>query len=364
MQLGQVPRVRLGYWPTPLDELFRLSRHLGGPRLFAKRDDLTPLALGGNKIRKLEYALAEAQAQRATTLVTSGATQSNHVRLTIAAGNRLGLRTVAVLRGQRPSAPTGNYLLDRMLGAAGLHFVDPRDHPSREDLARATEARVQELAEELRDRGEVPYVIPNGCAPLHGALAYAGCVLEMVLQFRELGLAPHAVVTACGTGGTQTGLVLGSLLYTQGELRVVGISVSAPATVLRERIQRNIEEAVAFLGIPRDVPEGLIEVHDGYVGPGYGIPTPEMRDAVLLVSRTEGILLDPVYTGKAMAGLVDLVGKGAFDPEDAVVFLHTGGVPALFADTHAPTFQVLAGPGEGRGAGNGGDGAPVQSASN
>ncbi len=343
MQLGQVPRVQLGHWPTPLDELFRLSQHLGGPRLFAKREDLTLLALGGNKIRKLEYALAEAQAHRATTLVTSGATQSNHVRLTIAAGNRLGLRTVAVLRGERPGSPTGNYLLDRMLGPAAIHFVDSTDHPTRDALIRATEARVHELAEELRRKGEVPYVIPNGCAPLHGALAYAGCVLEMLLQLRELGLAPHAVVTACGTGGTQTGLVLGSLLYTQGQLRVVGISVSAPAAVLRERIQRNVEEALAFLGIRLDVPESLIEVHDGYVGPGYGIPTPEMRGAVLLVSRTEGIVLDPVYTGKAMAGLVDLVKKGAFRSEGAVVFLHTGGVPALFADTQAPTFQALNG---------------------
>lgn len=338
MQLGKIPRIRLGEYPTPLAELPNLSRMLGGPRLFIKREDLVGIALGGNKVRKLEYALAEALAQRATVLITSGAVQSNHVRLTIACANRLGLRTVVVLRGEKPSLPTGNLLLDHILGVAEVHWVDPKGYATREELVRATEARAQELAEELRRRGEVPYVIPNGCKPLHSALAYAGCVLELLEQMRAQNLAPDAIVTACGTAGTQTGLILGSLLFAQGQIRVVGISVSARAEVLRERLRRNLEEALRFLGLDLPVPETAIEVHDGYVGPGYALPTPEMKRAVELLARTEGILLDPVYTGKAMAGLLDLVRQGAFRGAENVVFLHTGGVPALFADTQAPTF--------------------------
>lgn len=338
MQLGKIPRIQLGEYPTPLAELARLSKVLGGPRLFIKRDDLVGIALGGNKVRKLEYALAEAKAHGATAIVTSGATQSNHVRLTIACANRLGLKTFVVLRGEKPPFPTGNLLLDHILGAAEIYWVDPKDYPTREELIRATERRAEELAEELRRRGEVPYVIPNGCKPLHSALAYAGCVLELLEQMREMNLAPDAIVTACGTAGTQTGLILGSLLFAQGQIRVVGISVSGKAEALRERIRKNLEEALRFLGLAIPVPERAIEVHDDYVGPGYAIPTPEMKEAVELLARTEGILLDPVYTGKAMAGLLDLVRRGAFRGEENVVFLHTGGVPALFADTQAPTF--------------------------
>lgn len=338
MQLGKIPRIGLGEYPTPLGELRRLSALLGGPRIFIKREDLVGIALGGNKVRKLEYALAEAQAQGATAIVTSGATQSNHVRLTIACANRLGLKTFVVLRGERPAFPTGNLLLDHILGAAEIHWVDPKNFATREELVRATEARAEELAAELRHRGEVPYVIPNGCKPLHSALAYAGCVLELLEQMRAMNLAPDAIVTACGTAGTQTGLILGSLLFAQGQIRVVGISVSGKAESLKERIRRNLEEALRFLGVNISVPEGAIEVHDDYVGPGYAVPTPQMREAVEFLARTEGILLDPVYTGKAMAGLLDLVRRGAFKAEENVVFLHTGGVPALFADTQAPAF--------------------------
>ncbi len=340
MQLGKVERIRLGEYPTPVGELANLSRKLG-VRLLIKRDDLVGMALGGNKVRKLEYALAEAQAAGATAIVTSGAVQSNHVRLTIACANRLGLKTVVVLRGRRPEVPTGNLLLDQVLGVAEVRWVDPGRYATPEDLARATEAQVQEAEAELRARGEVPYVIPNGCSPVHSSLAYAGCVLELLNQLWERGLAPDAVVTACGTGGTQAGLLLGSWLYTGGELRVVGISVSRPAAATRERIARNLVQVQEFLGLDLVVPAEAIEVHDGYVGAGYAVPTPEMREAVVRLARSEGILLDPVYTGKAFAGLLDLVGRG--DLAGTVVFLHTGGVPALFADTQAPAFQDLEG---------------------
>ncbi len=338
MQIGLIPRLRLGEYPTPLAELANLTRVLRGPRIFIKREDLVGIALGGNKVRKLEYALAEAQARGATAIVTSGAVQSNHVRLTIACANRLGLKTHVVLRGEKPAFPTGNLLLDHILGAAEIRWVDPRNFPTREELVRATEARAEELAEELRRKGEVPYVIPNGCNPLHSALAYAGCVLEILEQMRAMNLAPDVIVTACGTAGTQSGLVLGSVLFAQGQIRVVGVSVSAKSEALRERIRRNVQEALRFLEVEIPVPEEAIEVHDGHVGPGYAVPTPAMRAAVELLARTEGVLLDPVYTGKAMAGLLDLVQKGVFKGGENVVFLHTGGVPALFADTQASTF--------------------------
>lgn len=340
MQLGSVARLSLGEYPTPVEELPRLSKLLKGPRLLIKRDDLVGLALGGNKVRKLEYALADAMAQGATVIVTSGAVQSNHVRLTLACGNRLGLKTAVVLRGERPELPTGNLLLDGILGPVEVHWVDPSGYTTREEVAAATEAKAEVVAADLRARGEVPYVIPNGCNPLHSALAYAGCVLELVHQLRERGLAADAIVTACGTAGTQTGLLLGSWLYTQGELRVVGISVAGKSEALKDRIARNLAQAQEYLGRDLGIPREAIEVHDGYVGPGYAIPTPEMRQAVLMVARTEGILLDPVYTGKAMAGLMDLRQRGLFPKSEVVVFLHTGGVPALFAASQAAAFHT------------------------
>jgi len=341
VQLGKIPRVRLGEYPTPVAELSNLRRVVGGPRIFIKREDLVGIALGGNKVRKLEYALAEAKALGATTIVTSGGVQSNHVRLTIACANRLDMKTVAVLRGEMPDKPTGNLLLDRILGAAEIHWLDPRLYPNREEGVQATEAKAEEIASALSGRGEAPYVIPNGCKPLHSALAYAGCVLELLEQMRALNLATDIIVTACGTAGTQTGLVLGSLLFAQGQIRVMGISVSGRAESLHERIRKNLLEALRFLEAELAVPERAIEVYGNYVGPGYGVPTPEMKEAVEILARTEGIFLDPVYTGRAMAGLLDLIRKGAFSKDEVVVFLHTGGVPALFAADQAPTFYGI-----------------------
>lgn len=340
MQLGKISRIPLAQLPTPLEELARLRTAVGGPRVFVKRDDLGGLGLGGNKLRKLEYALAEARARGATVLVTSGAVQSNHVRLTLAAANKLGLRCVAVLRGDKPSIPTGNLLVDRVLGPAELHFVEAQGLP-REELLRRTEAKVEEVAAELKTEGEVPYVIPNGCAPLHGALGYAGCVLELLAQLREQGCAPDAVVTACGTGSTQLGLILGSWLYTGGEMRVIGISVANSKAAAEERLARNMDAVLNTLGLKFSIPASAIEVHDAYVGRGYALPTEGMKEAILLLARTEGVLLDPVYTGKAMAGLLDLMRTGAFGEEETVVFLHTGGVPVLFSDLQAPTFYGL-----------------------
>ena len=339
MQIGHVPRLRLGLFPTPLQELERLTEKLSGPRLFIKRDDLTGLGLGGNKLRKLEYALAEARSAGATAIVTIGGPQSNHVRLTAACANRLGLRCVLVLRGDEPESMTGNLLVDRILGPTEIHFVGGEGFPAKSEADPIADERVAGIVERLRTAGETPYVIPNGCKAIHGALGYADCVMEIVSQLRGLDTAPDAVVSAVGTSSTLTGLILGSHLYAHREIDAVGISVATDAPSLAGRIERQLAEAAALIGSEVAPTAEGIHVFDDYIGPGYGCPTDAMREAVFLVARMEGILLDPVYTGKAMAGLIDLVRTGRLRAGQNVVFLHTGGTPGLFAADQAGAFE-------------------------
>ncbi len=337
MQIGSVRRKRLALLPTPLQELRELSKKLGGPRLFAKRDDLTGLALGGNKLRKLEYAMAEAEEMRATCVITSGAVQSNHCRLTAAACRLLGFPCHLVLAGEEPEQLSGNLLVDKILGVASAQFVS-RTPEQKEPPAGPTPVgeAVEELSSELEERGEKPYVIPNGCRLLHGALGYANCVREIAVQLHELNVAPDWLVTATGTSSTQGGLILGSEVYCGGEARVAGISVSRDSERLTRRIAEGLDEAYAVLG--RLEPEHDIVVDDQHVGPGYGHPTPEMVEAVKLCARLEGLILDPVYTGKAMAGMIALVRRGFFRPGEVVVFVHTGGIPGLFSPEQAEVF--------------------------
>ena len=332
MQIGAVKRVRLGELPTPLQEMANLEKVLGGPRLFIKRDDLTGLGTGGNKLRKLEYALAEAMELGATAVVTTGAVQSNHAQLTTAAANRLGMKTFLILKGDKPHQPSGNLFLDRLLGVEEIRYVAVPSDSGKEEFESLLQNEVDRLMAELRKRGEVPYYIPNGCKAIHGALGYAGCVYEIVGQLRAMNLAPNYIVTACGTSGTQTGLVLGSILYGQGEIKVLGMSVSEKRDKLEERIRRNLREAAASLElrIEEVALQDAAVVYDEYIGEGYGKPTDAMREAVRLVASEEGIILDPVYTGKAMSGLIDLVHRGSFSRDDVVVFLHTGGIGGLF----------------------------------
>ena len=341
MQIGKLDRVPLGTFPTPIQELENLSEHLGGPRLFIKRDDLTGLGLGGNKLRKLEYAMAEALACGATTIITIGGPQSNHVRLTAAAANRLGLETILVLRGDEPPRATGNLLVDRILGPAEIHFVEADGYPGKNGLDRIADEKAAQIAARLEAQGETPYIIPNGCKAIHGAFGYAGCVLETVTQLQAMHLAPNAIVAAVGTSSTLTGLILGSHLYAQGEIDVIGISVAGPADAVTARIARQLDEAIERLELDLEIPKSAIEILDDYVGTGYGIPTDAMVEAVLLTARSEGVVLDPVYTGKAMSGLIDLIRKGRFSEGDVVILLHTGGIPGLFADTQIETFQSV-----------------------
>ena len=339
MQIGAVERVRLGIFPTPLVDLKALSDLLGGPRIFMKRDDLDGLGMGGNKLRKLEYAMADAIAQGATTVITTGAVQSNHCRLTAAAANKLGMKCQLILSGEEPQIATGNLLLDKILGVEAIHYVPLLSQEEKESAAHdPVEEKVAEIEKRLKRDGEVTYYVPNGCRALHGALGYAGCVCEVVEQMHGLNLAPDYFLSACGSVSTQTGLILGSELYCQAQAKVIGISVSRDKDYIVKKLASSLAEAHAYLGV-EDLPEAEIIAYDEYIGEGYGIPTKEMKEAVSLVARKEGIFLDPVYTGKAMAGLIDLVRCGELHKGESLVFIHTGGVPGMFAEAQVASLQ-------------------------
>jgi L-cysteate sulfo-lyase len=324
IDFDRYPRVRLSHLPTPVEPLERLSAHLGGPRLFIKRDDCTGLATGGNKARKLEFLVGEALKQNADMLVTQGAVQSNHVRQTAAAACRFGLKSHALLERRVPNVAaayeeTGNVLLDKMFGAT-LEFRPP---------GLDMNAEAQAATERLRKEGHRPYFIPGGGSNAIGALGYAACAQEIIQQSHESGLYFQWLVTPTGSAGTHAGLIAG--LHAVGvELPVMGVSV-------RQNKERQVgavhalAQATATLLEATPVSSSRTLVEDAYVGEGYGIPAASTLEAITLTARTEGILLDPVYTGKGMAGLIGLVRQGFFRPTDNVLFLHTGGASALFA---------------------------------
>jgi D-cysteine desulfhydrase family pyridoxal phosphate-dependent enzyme len=324
MQIGHIPRVHLASLPTPLEEAARLSKALGGPRILIKRDDSTGLAMGGNKARKLEFLMGEALAKGVDVVLTTGAVQSNHARMTVAAANKLGIKTILVLRGEEPKEVQGNLLLDRILGAEIRVVKGDYDRTQRE---------MESIAADLRGKGHAPMVIPVGGATPSGSLGYVTMMLELVSQLNEMGLKATHLVHASGSGGTQAGLILGARALSTG-MRIVGISVSRKRDLLREKVAGIADEASRLVQADCRITANDVEVYDEYIGEGYGIPTKECVEAIRLLAETEGILLDPVYTGKAMAGLIDLVNKGKITREDTVVFLHTGGAPALFAYKH------------------------------
>lgn len=325
MHIDSFPRVALAHLPTPLEPLQRLSRYLGGPDIWIKRDDCTGLGSGGNKTRKLEFLLADAREQGADTILTLGAVQSNHVRQTAAAAAQLGLECHALLETEVPCTEhsyrfSGNVLLDGLFGAT----VEYHEHGS--DLP----AIAADRADELRSTGRKPYVIPVGGSNAIGALGYAECAHELVDQLQQLGLPASCLLHATGSAGTQAGLLVG-LQETGVALRVHGISVSADETTQFNKVRALVDETSRLLGRDDTVEDASILVDDSWVGPGYGIPTEAMREAVRLCAEKEGILLDPVYSGKAMAGLIGMIRDGAFEAGDSVVFLHTGGSAGLFA---------------------------------
>jgi len=319
--LAQLPRQPLADFPTPLLPMRRLGRALGGLDVWFKRDDLISFGLGGNKVRGLELLMADAIAQGADIIVTGAGPQSNHVRATAAAAACCGLRCVAVFWGDVPERIDGNYRLTRMLGAESMFTGDP-DRTSVDHGIRA-------LCEELRSQGLRPYPIPRGGACALGALGHTLAARELREQCHALGLKPDRVVLATGSGGTHAGWLLGTRAL-GSPWTVESFTVSREAEAARIEVARVATEAAALIGLDwRFAPEEAI-VHGGFIGAGYGIPSTEAAQAIRLVARTEGVLLDPTYTGKAMAGLLDRLGHG-LAPYRSLVFLHTGGEPAFFA---------------------------------
>ena len=294
-----------------------------------KRDDLTGLAFGGNKARKLEFLAGDALRKNATVLVTSGAAQSNHARMTAAAARASGLKTALVLTRDSPSpAMQGNLFLDKLFDAE-IHFIDENPNPlfaTGEEEA----ARIAELMADLERRGERPYLIPIGGSSPIGSFGYVTGTLELVAQLFQNGESPSRLYFANGSRGTQAGLALGAKMYS-APYRIYGIAVSGGEPEKTQRAIRIATEAAQILGVAgRITAEDLIN-DESYIGPGYGIATPACVEAIRLLATSEGILLDPVYTGKAMAGMIGHIRAGAIDPGQTVVFLHTGGTPALFA---------------------------------
>ena len=334
MNLAHFPRVKLCTAPTPLEPMPRLTKLLGGPDIWMKRDDLTGMGLGGNKVRKLEYLAGDALAQGADHLVTQGAVQSNHVRQTAAVAAKLGLRCTAVLEHRIDTNDTaylnnGNVLLDRILG------IDIEYRPGGTDM----QAAIEEVGAKLKTEGARPYLIPGGGSNPVGALGYANVAFELVAQANDMGLNIDRLVHATGSAGTQAGLVAG-LHAMSSPLRVLGIGVRNPRDKQEANVLKLAQATALHMGLDRPVPASAVEANCDYVGTGYGHPTPGMIEAVQMVARCEGIFLDPVYSGKGMAGLIDLVRKGVFTKGQTIVFLHTGGSSGLFG--YVDTFTEAA----------------------
>ena len=338
MNLAQFPRRRYTQGQTPIERVPRFSQALGGPDIYIKRDDLLGLTAGGNKTRKLEFLVADALSQGADTLITCGAVQSNHCRLTLAAAVKEGLKCRFVLEERVPGSfdpkGSGNIFLYHLLGIEEIRVVQAGS-----DLM----GDMEQVAQELVTEGRKGYIIPVGGSNAIGATGYVGCAQEILSQTFDLGLDISAVVCASGSAGTQAGLIAG-LYGCSMNIPVIGINVSRTTQAQEELVYGLVTETARHVGIHFDISRDAVTCFGDYVGPGYSLPTPEMAEAVTLLARTEGILLDPVYTGKAMAGLIDLVRHGYFKKQDKILFLHTGGAPALYVYqdyilSHAGQFQ-------------------------
>ncbi|MGM0365923.1 MAG: 1-aminocyclopropane-1-carboxylate deaminase/D-cysteine desulfhydrase [Actinomycetota bacterium] len=331
-KIGKVPRVTLGSLPTPLQEMENMGLHSHGHKLFIKRDDI----IGGNKVRKLEFFIAEALDKKAETVITFGAPQSNHTRETAVACRKVGLEPIIVISGKKRGEIQGNALLNRILGAE-IIYTPPLSPPP---FTAGGPQTVEELSDALKGMlpaglaGPKSYIIPvGGYTPL-GSMGYLLGFLELYGQLKQAKVIPHYVVTAAGTTGTYAGLLCGAALVNRTEginIRVVGISVTGEMESEAAGIMDRVRETAAIIG--EDVMVGMqdIDIVNDYWKPGYGIPNSRTIDAIKTLARKEGIFLDPVYTGKAMGGLLDLMGKEKFSPESNIIFMHTGGFPAIFA---------------------------------
>jgi len=320
-KISKIPRVNLVDLPTPFQEMPRLSKCLNGPKLWIKRDDCTGLAFGGNKERKMEFALADALHRRADVVITTGDIQSNHARATTAAAKKLGLKAILVLRGKKPKNYSGNLLLDYLLGA-DIRFVQVGSQESRSIM--------EEIAEKVKKEGHIPYIIPGGASYPTGAVAYVNAMAELLTQANDIGIKVNYLVHAAGSGGTQAGLILANKTL-KTNVKTLGMCVEPDGDHLAEKTVEIANGSAKILGSKETVNLKDVVLIEDYVGQGYGVLTKEVTKAIKLAAQTEGILLDPVYTGKAMAGLIDMIKQRRFEKNDNVVFIHTGGTPALFA---------------------------------
>ncbi|NLU10564.1 MAG: D-cysteine desulfhydrase family protein [Tepidanaerobacter acetatoxydans] len=317
-----MPRIKLCQLPTDLEPASNLSEKLENVTIYFKRDDNTGLAMGGNKGRKLEFLLADAIKKEADVIITTGSIQSNHTRMTCAACRKLGLDVILVLKGKKPLSFQGNLLLEKLMNA-DIRFVDALSY---DDIG----ITVNYIMSELKAEGKKPYFIPVGGSVGLGACGYVDCALELFNQADKQNLRIDYIVNAVGSGGTSAGLEVGVRLAKKNS-KIVGISVDAEKTVFKQDISRIAQDCASLLEADLKILPEDITVFDEYIGEdGYGKPSRQGIEAIKLVAETEGIILDPVYSGKAMAGLIDLVKKGFFEKGSNIVFIHTGGTPALF----------------------------------
>ncbi len=332
MHFSRFPRIQLAHLPTALEPMERLSAELGGPELWIKRDDCTGLSTGGNKTRKLEFLMAEAKEQGADMVMTQGATQSNHARQTAAFAARLGLDCHILLEDRTGSNDpnynqNGNVFLDHLHGATTSKCAGGLD----------MNAELEKVADEFRAKGRKVYAIPGGGSSTTGALGYANCAMELVNQANAMDLRIDHIVHATGSAGTQAGLITG-LKAINANIPLLGIGVRAPKPKQEENVYNLAVATAEKLGCPGVVARDDVVANTDYVGEGYGIPTPGCIEAIEMFARLEGILLDPVYSGKGAAGLIDLIRNGHFKQSERIVFLHTGGSAALFGYTSAFSY--------------------------
>jgi D-cysteine desulfhydrase family pyridoxal phosphate-dependent enzyme len=324
-----IPRLHFAHLPTPIEELPRLSDLLAGPRILVKRDDQTGLAFGGNKTRKLEFLVAEAQQQGARLLISGGAIQSNHCRQTAAAAARFGFECTLVLTGDLPEKPSANLLLDELFGARIVHVADRKDR----------DRILQETFDNAVAEGRKPYLVPYGGSSPTGALGYAFAIEELMKQWADFRSLQDFgsldwIVFGTSSGGTHAGLVLGQRLF-GFKGKVLGISIDESEEWLKTHVSRLASDASERLGERIEFTPAEVLANADYCKAGYGVLTEAEREAVRLFAKYEGLLLDPVYTGRAAAGMIDLIRKGFFKKDETVLFWHTGGQPALFADKYA-----------------------------
>ncbi|MBZ0262499.1 MAG: D-cysteine desulfhydrase [Hyphomicrobiales bacterium] len=335
MNLARFPRVRLAHLPTPLEHLERLSRALGGPDIWIKRDDCTGVSTGGNKTRKLEFLMAEAKAQGADIVVTQGATQSNHARQTAAFAARMGMDCHILLEDRTGKTDpdyrhNGNVFLDRLHGASLEHC------PANPDM----NGELEKVANRFRTQGRRAYAIPGGGSNPTGALGYVNCAIELVSQANDMGLRIDHIVHASGSAGTQAGMIAGLAGMNSG-VSLLGIGVRAPKEQQEENVFRLACATAEKLGCRGAVHREQVVANCDYVGRGYGIPAPGTIEAIKMLAGIEGILLDPVYTGKGMAGLIDLSRQSFFKKCQNIVFLHTGGSAGLFGYVREFNFDGI-----------------------